>query len=898
MENLDLILKIYFQKVSPGDILHGRISCDAFPKADYDALTRNEIRHLSESEAAELYHYLEEKEEPHSGENGLNVFRLLKERAGKILFIRNSQPVCRYQKLFRWRSYARWFGEDLPICAYLAWRSEHLGQMWNDFEWNSVIGHDNFQINRIMQRGISDNHFHLFGSAPSFQLIWLKLMNHVTDSQYKRALHEMDEKRRAVRSHYKAQYQEDSLVTMHFQAAVIRVVLFWYLNNPVELSEEDPKKKEDRWLLEEIAVIDEILKEDPKKKEDGWLLNEIAVIDEILKVEDYRYNFEQQIQSCIDALRLQTFVSEQKEIVDYAVYGIGKGGVIHDFEGERKLLYQMLYGYVDGRPILQKLQNWFYAYLVIKGRFYEELVQVNETVGFQNFAEYNNRKGSFLFSEFDQEKMVQHAVLESLESGCVRSLEMRIVPRKTVKENRRMIQKYDSCLRDWLTNDQINRMYYVLHFPKKQDVLPYQKSGIISEYRHFAYRDGLDHMAENLISFREKASEEAARVRAIDACSQEIGCRPEVFAPSFRRLTSHVVPLPNYYKVCQWKITYHVGEDFLDLVDGLRAIDEAVFFLQMKNGDRLGHATALGLDVRKWYEYKKKSISLPLQDYLDNVVWMYHKLIEFDITSCETLKGFLLGEYESCFNRLYNDFIDTESVEMLNQRLFDEGKKGVAGFFSFDINTYYQAWRLRGDDPSLYSGGYYDNQYEYFYPYRKNNSPELDDAVRLRPEIGLLYFFYHYSADVRYRGRETKVTTVPDYYIEGVKEIQSAMQDKIAELGIAVEANPSSNYLISTMERYEDHPIINLFNMGLTVNHKEIQKCPQIHISIKTDDKGVFHTSLENEFALMVYALEDMKTGKGKKRYPRQMVYDWLDHVRQNGNQQSFLEWPDAEEYE
>lgn len=134
--------------------------------------------------------------------------------------------------------------------------------------------------------------------------------------------------------------------------------------------------------------------------------------------------------------------------------------------------------------------------------------------------------------------------------------------------------------------------------------------------------------------------------------------------------------------------------------------------------------------------------------------------------------------------------------------------------------------------------------------------------------------------------------------IEGVEKIQLAMQDKIAELGIAVEANPSSNYLISTMEGYEDHPIINLFNMGLTVNHKEIQRCPQLHISINTDDKGVFHTSLENEFALMAYALEDMKTGKGKKRYPRQMVYDWLDHVRQNGNQQSFQEWLDAEEYE
>lgn len=42
-------------------------------------------------------------------------------------------------------------------------------------------------------------------------------------------------------------------------------------------------------------------------------------------------------------------------------------------------------------------------------------------------------------------------------------------------------------------------------------------------------------------------------------------------------------------------MTYHTGEDFLDIVDGLRAIDEALLFLQMEKGERLGHAMALGV---------------------------------------------------------------------------------------------------------------------------------------------------------------------------------------------------------------------------------------------------------------------------------------------------------------
>ena len=40
----------------------------------------------------------------------------------------------------------------------------------------------------------------------------------------------------------------------------------------------------------------------------------------------------------------------------------------------------------------------------------------------------------------------------------------------------------------------------------------------------------------------------------------------------------------------------------------------------------------------------------------------------------------------------------------------------------------------------------------------------------------------------------------------------------------------------------------------------------------------------------MVCALEQMKDNEGQYIYQKQMVYDWLERIRQNGNQQSFLE--------
>ena len=80
----------------------------------------------------------------------------------------------------------------------------------------------------------------------------------------------------------------------------------------------------------------------------------------------------------------------------------------------------------------------------------------------------------------------------------------------------------------------------------------------------------------------------------------------------------------------------------------MRAIDEAVRFLNLGYGDRLGHAFALGIDIKQWYE--------------QNTV---------------------------VFSRLYRSADDSDKV---------------------DINNYYNALKIRGDDPSLYENRYFDKR--------------------------------------------------------------------------------------------------------------------------------------------------------------------------------------------
>ena len=73
------------------------------------------------------------------------------------------------------------------------------------------------------------------------------------------------------------------------------------------------------------------------------------------------------------------------------------------------------------------------------------------------------------------------------------------------------------------------------------------------------------------------------------------------------------------------------------------------------------------------------------------------------------------------------------------------------------------------------------------------------------------------------------------------------MGKDFASRGIGVETNPSSNLAISMAESYEELPIVQMYNKDLTWDEEKLRECPQINVSINTDDKGIFHTSLENE---------------------------------------------------
>lgn len=867
MYNLDHIVRWYYSAVSAKSILaeNGSIKYNDFSKEEFLQISKAYMHQYSDTENDQLYRYIKdsihEEGHPFAGmkdRSGLNVFAALEELAEQLLITEDNETMCKYSSLLRFRQITNYVEEDLLVCAYYAMRFMRFRDKHVDFAWNMTIGHNNVQLKRIVERGISENHFHLYGSAPSFHLMWIYFMNHVVSGALSDFSKETEKKQRVTREHYNLKYSEESFVTRILKAALIRICIIYAL---LGLEETDAEKEGGNWLSSSEGF---------ELNKDGIWIQKILSGD--LNVEDYYY----QIQTMIDFIRDMALLKGLGELPDYAFYGAGYAGRAkaesYWLSGERWFMYQVLVDELkddNDRRLPSIYYQWFYAYLVIKQNVRSELLQVNDTVGFENFQIYSKRKGVYT----DYGKMIENAVYGSIENGNIRSLEMRILPQKSAEENARMVFEINEVLRRRKKPILNNNYYYVFHFAKRKDEdLPPRECFGGCYCRHYRQRKELEEKANAIYEFREYYRGLASNVLGIDACSQEIGCRPEVFAVVFRFLSEHVVEeVAGAKRIPQMKLTYHVGEDFLDIVDGLRAVDEAVHFLNLQCGDRIGHGTVLGIDVKKWYLLKKHTIVISCQDYLDNVVWLYHKLIEYGMDGFGNLKEMLLKEFDFYFSRIYMESEEKENITP-------------------NIYAYYEAWKLRGDEPSLYMGQRFGNDNTYKRNWLINRVYPEEFANRMRGEVALLYYLYHYDWKVRKEGGKSIQVYIPPVYVKGVEAVQKAMGKDFAARGIGVETNPSSNLAISIAESYDELPIVQMYNKDLTWDEKKLRACPQINVSINTDDKGIFHTSLENEYALMACAMEKVKDERENLVYDRQMIYQWIDNIRQMGNLQSFKE--------
>lgn len=530
--------------------------------------------------------------------------------------------------------------------------------------------------------------------------------------------------------------------------------------------------------------------------------------------------------------------------------------------GERLFMYTMFYKLHKGE--MKRYGNLFFTYLVMKERLRSEMVQSNDKIGFHNFLEYQNRKEYFIEDTPFEKIYTETAIKEAFHSQALLALEARISPKNTVRANVDNIIKLDKAIKD----DEIRRkVFYVFHFVKSPDALENVEHNVC---RHYNKRKEVKKQALTIAQIRSLPAyrEQARRIYGIDACNKEIGCRPEVFGQAFRFLRKQQIGINS--DLPKLGATFHVGEDFVDIADGLRAIDEAIYFLNLTYGDRLGHALALGVSPREWYASKRFGVFITRQDHLDNMVWIYQKIRKYNITHTENILLTLQRSFTHCFNEIYSP---------INNR----------GEYTIDV--YYDAWKLRGDDPELYSFNKYKGRGDLVDWWKRHSTNDESfelDKIREDSRCVYLYYMYHYDNKVKKKGREVIGYKITAETIDLIEKIQWYMQREVMQKGLCIETNPSSNYQIGTFKRYDNHPILNFYNYDLVTEFDKLEKCPQIPVTINTDDQAIFSTSLENEYAYMAIALEKALDSNGKPLYKRTKIYSWLNNIRKNGREWCF----------
>lgn len=756
----------------------------------------------------------------------------------------NLYVTCHWEDILRWHTLTSSIGEDLLVCAYLAsydLKNVQATSKRNDFAWPSYVRTDDPTLEAMLEMPLADIHAHLKGSSLNFDINWICLMNHIDGR-----IGQFEELAGFMQGTHHGGSTGKHLYRKAVEAAAIRL----FLANATDYSIKD---------------LNGLL----KMSDDDAVLNKVGDLQQaigtaLMNSGKTYYNSNTGERAQFD-YAIQEGVTVPRGKQENCAYSL--------LSGERHILYKTLGGIYNGTFKDGRIATLLQAYLLIKNEIRHEINQLNDSTGFANFGIYEERKLFFVKPEGYEayKKAAIHLAVASFFGDTQmnsRYHETRITPEESDKGQDNVVEKNIAEI-DFNDNAIEDPMFktsgknapwayrYIYHFIKERDNTKEEYLGV--KPRHYEARDKVKEQAQGIHELRNSLETNsrgvfyADRVVGIDAANSEIACRPEVFAQAFRYLRRHHIKRKEEHCPVDLGITYHVGEDFMDVVDGLRAVDEAIQFLQLQKGDRIGHGLVLGVEVGDYYELRNHTVVLSLQMQIDNAAWLWDKLTR--VGGYDKTKEELKRRYGECFRKVYTSYGGTP-----------------------DIDLYFSSMLLRGDNPECYDNtGNVNNRFgnaDEWWNKALVRSKTCDEARKQR-EARKLYYLYHYDNEGKQNGNIYDTWEVDSEMCEAIEAVQYKLLQEVEDIGIAIECNPTSNFKIGEIDRYDQHPITKFNTIrGYTKYPKH-----DISVSINTDDKGVFATSIEREYALVAHSLirKFRHENDGLKNSD---VYDWLDRIR------------------
>jgi hypothetical protein len=325
-------------------------------------------------------------------------------------------------------------------------------------------------------------------------------------------------------------------------------------------------------------------------------------------------------------------------------------------------------------------------------------------------------------------------------------------------------------------------------------------------------------------------------VRGMDIASDELAVPAWVFLPLVAyvrqaamsgarwlsdRPGDHPFPL---------RTTVHAGEDFSHLLTGLRHVDEAIEVLDLREGDRIGHGLALGIDPARWAE-RVGRVAMPLEDRAMDLAWEWSWWTRRGHGVDAGRIGYLVREVACLTDQWFGGRLDPWDLEQLGADLADADRLGAAGFPDGRTVT-------TGDNRSRLLLGYL-----------------ADQAV--------------------FRAGRRTVWVDPAGEVDAIQRIGCSLRAEIGRRGLAVEINPTSNLLIGDLGDLAGHP---LWRLNSPVPGDD---GPRLAVTVGSDDPLVFNSALPMEYQLLFDAL--VLAGLSDSEALR-----WLDGVRRTGLERRF----------
>ncbi len=358
----------------------------------------------------------------------------------------------------------------------------------------------------------------------------------------------------------------------------------------------------------------------------------------------------------------------------------------------------------------------------------------------------------------------------------------------------------------------------------------------VGQIRFDRQREEYEKVLENMRMLLEAHPMLSKWIRGVDAAAYELDTPPDVFASAYRK-ARYELNLPH--------ATYHAGEDFCHLVSGIRAVCEAVDFLELRGGDRIGHATALGVNPTLWLSSMPMQISPTREEWLLDVLFAWNILQQRE--GMEHVVNRLSNDIRELGYQIFREPIpsphflkrifDLRGLDPLELwRIYEKGKHGVCDSLPAEKKNLNETRLNEKIIQKMLSS------VNHMAPQRREEIKIYQAFTREAPMVIWLLIKWQRDRETWERS-QVRIEVPTDYFSEDIlKLLQQLAMRKLVEKSIVMETLPTSNLRIGQYKEMGQHHSLR----WLGVNSCEGDVPPLVVLG--TDDPGVFATDIKGEF--------------------------------------------------